>query len=134
MTKNTSYLKIKLENYQKALGKLNKILNSNEEDVEYKIDAIIKRFEFTYELSWKLLKAFLEYQGIIAKTPRDCFKEAFAAGIIDDNEAWINMIEDRNITSHTYEENSANEIYQKIKDIYLDKFKELENYFHNKIS
>ena len=132
MTENLTYLKIKFENFQKALNKLAKILNTNEE-IEYRIDAIIKRFEFTYELSWKFLKAFLEYKGILAKTPRDCFREAFAAGIIDDSEAWINMIEDRNITSHTYEEDSANEIYQKIEDIYFEKFKEVENYFLKEI-
>lgn len=126
------YLKLKFENFQKALNKLNKILH-DKENIEYKIDAVIKRFEFTYELSWKALKAFLEYKGIIAKTPRDCFKEAFSAGFIDDSEDWIKMIEDRNITSHTYEEDSANEIYQKINSIYLKKFQELESFFLKEI-
>ncbi len=132
MEKSLDYLKLKLENFLKALNKLVKILD-DDEDVEYKIDAIIKRFEFTYELSWKLLKAFLEYKGIMAKTPRDCYKEAFSAGIIDDSEDWINMIEDRNITSHTYEEDSANEIYQKIRDIYVGRFRELELFFQKEI-
>ncbi|MFA5879810.1 MAG: nucleotidyltransferase substrate binding protein [Candidatus Margulisiibacteriota bacterium] len=132
MLENLDYLRVKLENFQKALNKLAKILNVSE-DVEYKIDAVIKRFEFTYELSWKLLKAVLEYKGLIAKTPRDCFKEAFAAGIIDDSDAWVNMIEDRNLISHTYQEDSANEIYENIKEVYFAKFKELESLFLKEI-
>lgn len=107
-------IKDKLENYKKAVLKLEQILKAPEEN-DYKLDAIIKRFEFTYELSWKLLKAYLEFKGIEARTPRDCFKEAFAAGIIEDGNGWIDMLDDRNITSHTYDEDDARMICERIE-------------------
>lgn len=82
-------------------------------------DAAIQRFEFTYELAWKLITAFLEYQGIPgANSPRSAFKEAFAINLIHDGGIWINMLEDRNLTAHTYDERKAIEIYNRIKTIY----------------
>ena len=117
-------VKDKLGNYIKAVSKLEQVINAPEEN-DYKLDAIIKRFEFTYELSWRLLKAYLEYNGIDAKAPRDCFKEAFAAGVIEDGEGWIDMLEDRNITSHTYNEEDARVICRRISDFHLGRFLKL---------
>ncbi len=80
------------------------------------LDGTIQRFEFTFELAWKTLKAFLEDQGIICRSPKSCFKEAFKMGWIEDEERWISLLQARNMTSHVYNEEMAVEIYETIKD------------------
>lgn len=113
---NKKKVEEKLVNYKKAVDRLKEILEVSP-DHSYIYDATIQRFEFTYELAWKLMKTFLEYKGLSdVRTPRDTFKEAFQAGIIDDGEGWIRMLIDRNITSHTYNEEDALEIYIRIKE------------------
>ncbi|MCP4681128.1 MAG: nucleotidyltransferase [Desulfobacterales bacterium] len=79
------------------------------------IDGTIQRFEFSFELSWKLMQAFLEYQGIECKSPRGAIKEGFSYGLIEEGDNWIDMMEDKNRTSHIYDEIEAREIYEKIK-------------------
>ncbi len=74
--------------------------------------AVIKAFEYCYELSWKTLKKILDYKGIEAIGSRDVFREAAKVGLIDDPEIWFGFIEDRNLSSHTYNEDTANELYQ----------------------
>ena len=75
------------------------------------VDASIQRFEFCIELSWKALKAALALEGISANTPRECLQQAYAAHWFDDEQAWLSMLKDRNLTSHTYKEDLALEIY-----------------------
>jgi nucleotidyltransferase substrate binding protein (TIGR01987 family) len=82
-------------------------------------DGVIQRFEFTFELLWKTLKAILNYQGIECYSPRDCIKKAFRHGIIDDDEIFLDMLEDRNLSSHVYDEETAKEIFERIKKFYL---------------
>ena len=124
---NIEKLKEKLENYSKALIRLEQSLSRDTKD-ELVLDAVIQRFEFTYELSWNLIKLYLLYNGIAeVRTPREAFKEAFATGIINEGDTWINMLDDRNLTSHTYDEIEAREIYEKIKNKYfiiLERLKE----------
>lgn len=110
-------LRERLENYKKALKRLEEALGKKPDPYIY--DSVIKRFEFTYELAWKLMKALIEYQGGESVSfPRGIFKEAYARGLIKDGEVWLGMLEDRNLTSHTYDEASAKKIYQRVKDIY----------------
>ena len=79
------------------------------------IDASIQRFEFSFEMSWKTLKRFLEYKGVSAKTPRDVFKEAFKLGLLKEgDDLWSQMIEDRNQTSHTYNRQIAQKVYSNL--------------------
>lgn len=92
------------------------------------MDGVIQRFEFTFELAWKLIKDILEYEGIEVKSPRSAIKEGFKAGIIANGEAWIEMLVDRNKTSHIYDEKEARAIYNKIKSFYVDLLKELKDY------
>ncbi len=74
-------------------------------------DASIQRFEFTYELVWKTLKRILSVKGITANNPRDVFREGAKQNILTNVEAWFKFIEYRNQTTHTYNEEIANEIY-----------------------
>ncbi|MFA5689782.1 MAG: nucleotidyltransferase substrate binding protein [Kiritimatiellales bacterium] len=80
---------------------------------------IIQFFEMTFELSWKVLKDYLESLGVIAKAPRDVVKEAFRYEIITDGDAWMDMLSDRNLTVHTYDELKAKEVESKIKIVFF---------------
>jgi len=115
----------KLGNYKKALARLEEALAEKEPD-QYVYDAVIKRFEFTYELAWKLLKAFIEYKGgEDVRFPRDIFKEAYAKGLLENSEVWLSMLQDRNLSSRTYSQERAMEIYNRVKDIYFEEFIQL---------
>jgi nucleotidyltransferase substrate binding protein (TIGR01987 family) len=120
-------LRNKLYNYSKALNRLEDALRRDQSD-DIVVDAVIQRFEFTYELSWKLIMAYMSYNGIAdIKTPRQAFKEAFAAGLLDEGDVWLEMLNDRNLTSHTYDESTARRVCEKVKNKYyiaLSKLKE----------
>ncbi|MBP9692710.1 MAG: nucleotidyltransferase substrate binding protein [Alphaproteobacteria bacterium] len=79
------------------------------------VDATIQRFEFTIELFWKLLKILLESKGVEVLYPKDVLNAAYKGHLIEDEEAWLNMLKDRNLTSHTYDEKLADLIYERIK-------------------
>lgn len=78
------------------------------------IDGTIHRFELAINLYWKTLKRCLQSEGIEAKTPRETLKKAFKAEWLNDEEAWLQMLKDRNETSHTYNEDLAREILSNI--------------------
>ena len=92
---------------------------SKEAETELNKDGVIQRFEFTFELLWKTLKIVLENKGVITKTPRDSLQEAFRIDILTDEVVFLDMLEDRNKTSHIYDKDTAEEIYIRIKDKYL---------------
>ncbi|PFH18232.1 nucleotidyltransferase substrate binding protein (TIGR01987 family) [Caldicellulosiruptor bescii] len=113
-------------NFQKAFLRLKEAV-SERSDNPLLYDGAIQRFEFTYELAWKLLKAYLEYQGIVnISSPRAVFKEAFSVGLIENQEKWLRMIEDRNLVVSTYDECIAKIIFDRIKSDYLPLLIELE--------
>ena len=113
----TNKLEDKLRDLKKAFSKLKESASRNPDD-DIVIDATIQRFEFTYELSWKLMKAYLEYNGNLeATSPRKAIKESFKEGLIEDGAQWLDMLQDRNRTSHTYDENCAIEIFNNIKEV-----------------
>ena len=89
------------------------------------------RFEFTFELSWKTVKDYLEYLGVTEKigSPREIIQLGFKQGIISDGEAWIQMMLSRNALSHLYDEKTSREIYEKIKMNYINLFNELKEKF-----
>lgn len=109
---------LKIYKFEKALERLKEAVEIAEDELDK--DGVIQRFEFTIELLWKTLKAILEYKGIECYSPRNCIKESFKANIINDDEIILDMIEDRNLSSHIYDENVSNEIFERIKNIYLD--------------
>jgi len=104
------------DDFSKALERLKEALNEDLSKGNIIIDGAIQRFEFTFELSWKLTKAVLDHIGIETRGPRFVIKEAFKAHIMKDGEGWIDMLEDRNKTSHIYDEEQALNIYNKIKE------------------
>jgi nucleotidyltransferase substrate binding protein (TIGR01987 family) len=77
---------------------------------EFIRDAVIQRFEFTYELAWKMLKLKLAQEGVAANTPRETLQEALRAGFIADGNTWSELQRMRNLTSHTYDETLAEQV------------------------
>jgi nucleotidyltransferase substrate binding protein (TIGR01987 family) len=89
-----------------------------------------KAFEFTHELAWKALKDFLEARGAVSLYgSRDATREAFATGLIEDGETWMAMIQSRNQTSHTYDEETVHRIAAAILSTYLTQFERFEKRF-----
>jgi nucleotidyltransferase substrate binding protein (TIGR01987 family) len=108
-----SFLKL-----EKALAKLIIALNKPMEEDRTNIDASIQRFEFTIELFWKLLKRLIENLGGEVSFPKEVLKEAYKANMISDEQIWLLMLEDRNQTSHTYDEELADKIYKNLHIYY----------------
>lgn len=109
--------------YKRAYEKLKEAVDTAKTTLE--IDGTIQRFEFTFELSWKLIKAYLEKEGIICNSPRKCFKEAYKLGIIENEDIWLEMIDDRNLTVHTYDDKTSRAIFDRIKNHYVRELKKL---------
>jgi len=88
-------------------------------------DSVIRRFEFCWELAWKTLRLKLEGDGIAVSTPREAWQQALQAGLIVDGNAWSEAQKMRNLTTHTYDEKLADEVYQFVQRAGLPLFREL---------
>ena len=97
-----------LNQYGRAVQRLAEVLEQKKN--EFIRDSAIKRFEFTYELAWKAIKATLEYRGITCTSPRDCFKEAYRKKFINYEQIWLDLLDMRNETAHTYKEKTAEDV------------------------
>ncbi|MBU0502009.1 MAG: HI0074 family nucleotidyltransferase substrate-binding subunit [bacterium] len=82
-------------------------------------DGVIQRFEFTCQLLWKTIKVFLKNSGVIAMTPREVLQEAFRLEWFTDEKVFLNMLEDRNKTSHIYDQKTSREVFERIKNDYI---------------
>lgn len=111
------------DSFKKSLGRLVEILGK-EETIEHR-DSAIQRFEFTAELAWKTFQKFLRQQKIVCRSPRECLEEAFRFGLVEDDPHWIQMFEDRNLTVHTYDEETAQNVYKHLPQ-YIDILRFLE--------
>jgi len=115
----------RFSNYTKALNKLKEAveLTKQRELSDLEKQGLIQGFEYTHELAWNTLKDFLAERGnneIYGS--RDATRTAFALGIITDGDVWMNMIKSRNQTSHTYNEDVANQIIGMITESYFNEF------------
>ncbi len=109
--------KQRFENYLKALQTLTDAatLAGERELSKLEEQGVIQFFEFTHELAWNVLKDYLEYQGVgNIVGSRGAVREAFRNGLIEDGETWMAMIRDRNLSSHTYDQETAREIVGRI--------------------
>lgn len=112
-------------NFKKAYERLHNGVDQ-EEYSELELQGLIKAFEFTYELAWNTLRDYLIYSGYTDLTgSRDTIKLAFKAGLIENGVEWMEMIQTRNLTSHTYDEDTAKEVEELIKEKYYLLFKAL---------
>ena len=103
------------ENLGRALDRLDEALAQREDRNALVIDGTIQRFEFAIELCWKLFKRQLATEGVETATPKDTLRAAFQAGWLDNETAWLDMLADRNRTSHIYDEQMARAIYGRIR-------------------
>ncbi|MEG2338418.1 MAG: nucleotidyltransferase substrate binding protein [Clostridium sp.] len=122
-------LEERARDFTNALNRLEEATNKDLND-DIIIDGIIQRFEFTFELGWKMMKLYLEDQGVVdeALAPRSTIKCAFKYKVIDDSQVWIDMMLDRNRTSHMYDEELAVSIVTRVKESYIAQFKKLLEY------
>lgn len=111
-------IKQSFESLEKALTALEIMLNKPLDKDRSVMDASIHRFEFTIELYWKLLKRIMESLGKEVNYPKEVLREAYAGKLIHDENIWLAMLNDRNETSHTYNEEVADKIYAHIKIYY----------------
>ncbi len=128
--------KQRFENYRQALGRLMEAVDlSNERELsELEKQGLIQAFEFTHELAWKVLKDYLQHQGIEGIVgSRDASREAFQEGLIVDGEAWMNMIQSRNESSHTYNLETAEQVVTKIIEQYHDAFVRMKETMESKL-
>jgi len=107
--------KQRFSNYKKALVQLKEFVDLGNELNKLEKQGMIKAFEYTYELAWNTIKDFYEYQGETGfQGSRDAIQVAFNRELIKDGEGWMQMLKDRNLTSHTYNEEVADEIAENI--------------------
>ncbi len=114
----SSNIQLSFSKLEKAILALDVMLKKPLDEDRAIMDATIHRFEFTVELFWKLLKKIIESLGKEVGYPKEVLQEAFAGKLINDQKIWLAMLHDRNQTSHTYNEEIANEIYSHIKMYY----------------
>jgi nucleotidyltransferase substrate binding protein (TIGR01987 family) len=101
---------IQLTELKRAVSRLKEVLTYPKNDIIR--DSAIQRFEFTVELSWKVLQRYLRSSGYAEHlTPKQTIREAARLGLITDPEAWIRFIDARNLSSHTYREALAEEVF-----------------------
>lgn len=111
--------KQRFQNYGKALLQLEQAVETYRNDERELIRAgIIQYFEFTHELAWKVMKDFLEYEGMTGIVgSRSATREAFQKGLIEEGQPWMDMLETRNITVHAYDPQIITEAYEQIVKI-----------------
>jgi nucleotidyltransferase substrate binding protein (TIGR01987 family) len=116
-------------NFKKALAKLAEVAASGniEELSDLEKEGMIQRFEYTFELAWKTLQDILEFKGYrdIAG-PNPVLEQSLKDGYISDEKQWRNMKKSRELTSHTYNSDTADDIAQNIADEYYNLLKALE--------
>ena len=112
-----------LDNFARALASLDRFL-ADTATTERERAGVLQAFEYTYELCWKAAQKLAAYQGLVASSPRQAFKAAFRIGVIDqaDEDVWLDMIDDRNRTVHTYRAEIAQEIFVRVRDRYHGAF------------
>lgn len=117
----------KFMNLKKAYTRLKEVSDLYDGKNDIIRDSLIQRFEFTYELTHKTLKEFMKYLGVTLENsfPRTIFKKAYVNNLISDDKVWISLLEDRNSTSHIYNESMSDEIADRIVKQYVNAICEL---------
>ena len=125
-TKDIRWLQ-RFSNYTKALLQLSKFQEKDKLN-ELEEQGLIQAFEYTHELAWNTLKDLLEHRGNKGiYGSKDASRLAFKLGIIENGEIWMDMIQSRNLTSHTYNEDTAEQISTAVLNQYFPEFIKLSN-------
>ena len=119
----------RFKNFDKAIFHLENALQIINPDITQKA-GIIQFFEISFELAWNMIKDYLEDQGFTdIKSPRTALKKAFEIGVIENGHDWMDLLQDRNLTAHIYDEQKATEMELLIKHKYFPILKALQNSF-----
>ncbi len=135
MNKRNEYerLAYRFKNYQKALSRFDEALTQSQakELSDLEKEGFIQRFEYTLELAWKVMGDWLKSQNVKFRynTPKQVIRESFQANLIDDGEKWMECLDNRNKTSHTYDSKKAEEIFN---EFYV--YRKLFHDLHERIS
>jgi nucleotidyltransferase substrate binding protein (TIGR01987 family) len=117
--------KQRFQNFKKEFNQLEKAVNTPDLN-ELERQGLIKAFEFTYELAWTTLKDFLIEKGFTDLIDsKDTLRQAFQVGLISDGDIWMEMVKSRNLTAHTYNQDTAESIEADVINQYYSLFKQL---------
>lgn len=113
-----------LTNCQKTLTKLTEFLaiSGQQQETDIMQAAVIQAFEYTFEVFWKTFQKIGQSEGVSIGSPKAAFAFAYQSGLIENENVWLDLLNDRNMTTHTYHEVVANQIYIRIKNTYVDAF------------
>ncbi len=125
--------KQRFSNFEKAFIQLQTAVGRFDELDDLAKEGMVQRFEYTFELAWKTLKDFIESNGELERSPRDVIKKSFQLEIINDGEKWLEMLENRNLMAHTYNENTFVKIVNMIKEEYFMEIEKLIEFFKKEI-
>lgn len=117
----------KFDKFISAVSRLEEAINDYETVKLASVrDGVIQRFEFCTELAWKTVREYLSEQGYAdINSPKAVMKTAFSDGLLNNEQGWLDILESRNITSHVYDEKTAEEIFKNIKNTYINLFRDL---------
>ena len=124
--------KQRFQNYEKASALLSDALKDGADKLSLlEKEGALQRFEFTFELAWKVMKDYLEESGVVINpvTPKNVIKQAFVAKIIENGQVWIDMLMSRNLMSHTHDFIKFEAIAKDVETKYLSELKKLEQFF-----
>ena len=123
--------KTKRGNFLRAVSRLEAAVQDYQQyNMESIRDGMIQRFEFSFELAWKSLKEYMAEQGVAdLQFPKQVLQEAYAAGLIDHEEIWLEMLRARNSMSHIYDDELAVKIAQRIDAVFLPVLQSLVQFF-----
>ncbi len=125
---------IKLNNYKNALARLHESIEDSKkyDNLTFR-DGVIQRFEFTAELAWKTIREYLLTEKVAdINSPKSVMREAYNMDVITNDIGWLQILDDRNSTSHIYNEDDANDVYKRIITTHIKLFDELSVKLLNK--
>ncbi len=124
----------RFQNFTKSMQYLEDALQIPNPDIVQKA-GIIQFFEMSFELAWNMVKDYLEEQGFVdIKSPRGALKKAFEMNILENGHDWMDLLQDRNLTAHTYDEQKATDMGQLIQNKYFPLLKALLISFKQKLN
>lgn len=124
--------KQRFKNFERAFRLLERSLKISKPS-ETEIGGIIQFYEMSFELSWKMMKDYLNLQGFDVKTPREAIKQAFQIELVQNGHLWLKALGDRNLTTHTYDEKTALKVLKSIRQDYFPAISQLHKSFESKL-
>jgi nucleotidyltransferase substrate binding protein (TIGR01987 family) len=110
---NEATLREAMTSLGNALDRLGEAVVRPDPD-ELAMDGTIQRFEFTFELFWKTLRRFLQQEGIDTASPKNTLRHAYRRGLLDQEQLWLDMLKDRNLSSHVYNAEIARDLNSRL--------------------